>query len=513
MKTKVLTNIAIRVDASTRMGIGHVMRCLTLAKKLQLQNAQVVFLCKRHQGNLISFISQHGFTVLPLSAPSENIEQQKDDKKWLGCTYQQDAQEVTQVLTHSPWLDWLIVDHYSLDGRWQKLVKPLTNKIMVIDDLANREHYCDLLLDQTLNRKKQDYQNLVPKHCQLLLGANFMLLRDEFSQHRPLAKTKRKNIKTVKNLLISIGGTDPDNITEQIINSLITLKNRQPDIAIQVVASPMSVHLKQLKTIVHKYKWIEIIVSPKSMAKLILDADIAIGASGATAWERCCLGLPTLTFVSAKNQETIAKNIAQAGASINLGYYQQMSPESLIKALQKLQNKKEYLTMAKQNFKCCDGLGANRVVKAICKLLDDAVFLFPVTISDASLIFKWQSNPEVRKFLRNNKPVQWEEHINWLTNTLANPDIHLFFIKYNESEVGTLRLDKINKKQWEISIMIDPLQQGKKFALKAIQAIPTKFKNKEIIAEVHIENIASHKLFKAAGFTQLSPTLYCLKDE
>ncbi len=366
MKANLLTNIAIRVDASTRMGTGHVMRCLTLAKKLQQQNCQIVFLCKQHQGNLIAFIVEQGFTVLSLSAPIENIEQEVDDRKWLGCSYQQDALEVKQALKYHPWLDWLIVDHYSLDRHWQKLIKPLANKIMVIDDLANRAHYCDLLLDQTLNRRKQDYQRLVPKNCQLLLGADFMLLRDEFSQLRPLAKIKRVNTKSIENVLISMGGTDPDNISEQIIYALITIKNSQPSLTIQVVISPMSTYLEQLKSFSHQYDWIKIIVKPKSMAKLMLEADIAIGSAGATAWERCCLGLPTLTIVSAKNQETIAHNLTQAGAAINLGYFYALTQKNFLQQLLATINSPAlYINMVKSSFSCCSGLGADIVANLL----------------------------------------------------------------------------------------------------------------------------------------------------
>jgi len=366
MITKVLTNIAIRVDASTRMGTGHVMRCLTLAKKLQQQNNQITFLCKRHKGNLISFIQQQGFTVIALSPPIEDIENQIDDKKWLGCTYQEDAKEVTKALAHYPWLDWLIVDHYSLDYRWEKLVKPLTNKIMVIDDLANRKHCCNILLDQTLNRQKTAYQELVPRYCNLLLGADFMLLRDEFYLFREKAKIKRAKTTQITKILISLGGTDPDNITEQLLHWLIQIKDRFPNLQLQVVVSPISNYLSQLKTLIISHHWIEIIVNPKSMAKLMFAADMAIGSSGATAWERCCLGLPSLTIISAKNQEKIAQSLSEQGASINLGNFNNLNVNKLIELLTHIiYEKNTYRNMVQQCFIGCDGLGALRVSNKI----------------------------------------------------------------------------------------------------------------------------------------------------
>ena len=179
------TTVAIRVDASTRMGTGHVMRCLTLATKLKEHGVNVIFLSKKHQGNLNQFIAQKGFELIALSAPKQSIENQTDEKLWLGCRFQDDANECLEALQDIA-INLLIVDHYSLDAHWQRLIKAKCSqtKLMVIDDLANRSHDCDILLDQTLGREKSDYEKLVPNYCQLLLGAEFIMLRDEFLQNR-----------------------------------------------------------------------------------------------------------------------------------------------------------------------------------------------------------------------------------------------------------------------------------------------------------------------------------------
>ena len=204
-----LATVAIRVDASIRMGTGHVMRCLTLAKKLNVNGCNVIFLSKNHQGNLNQLIIQKGFNLLELSAPKQSIEAQIDEKKWLGCSYQSDVEECQQLLKDLT-IDLLIVDHYSLDWHWQNLIKTTLNqpqqmKIMVIDDLANRKHDCDILLDQTLGRHANDYKALVPVYCQLLLGTDFIMLRDEFIQNRQRAVDKRKHTSTIHNILITMG--------------------------------------------------------------------------------------------------------------------------------------------------------------------------------------------------------------------------------------------------------------------------------------------------------------------
>ncbi len=361
-----MATIVFRVDAATRIGIGHVMRCLTLAKKLLLAHNNIVFLCKQYHGNLIAYIAQQGFQVHALSAPKQPIDNIVDESLWLGCSYQEDANECLQVLTNYPNVDLLIVDHYSLDHHWQTLMKARCKKVMVIDDLANRQHQCELLLDQTLGRKAQDYQALVPKHCQLMLGEKYILLRDEFVQLRSKAQQQRVTVKHKNHIMLSMGGSDPDNITQKILKDLLIFKKSSPQLQLTIVVSSSYPFLKALQTLTKNQPWITLAINPQSMAEIMLGADIAIGSSGATAWERCCLGLPTITIISAANQQTIAEMLASAGAAINLGHYQQLSQEKLFQALQKLrEDANYYLNMVEQSFACCDGLGATTAVQQI----------------------------------------------------------------------------------------------------------------------------------------------------
>jgi len=525
--------VAIRVDASTRIGTGHVMRCLTLATKLKKHGVNVIFLSKKHQGSLNQLITLKGFELAELSAPIQNIENQTDEKLWLGCSFQDDANECLEALKSST-INLLIVDHYSLDEHWQKLIrKKLTlTKIMVIDDLANRQHDCDILLDQTLGREASDYQKLVPSDCQLLLGADFIMLRDEFLQKRSQAKSNRKDrINTLdnKNILITMGGTDPDNIAEQLLNWLIKFDKAQQNnnkIQVTLVVNQTSPFIKDLAGICAKYDWITIISNPESMSKLMLNADIAIGSSGATAWERCCLGLPSLAIISAENQHLISDNLSRAGAIINLGHFSNLTYANFAESLSQVLNAtKTYQKMVENSFSCCDGSGILKVTNALLAKLTDDVTLQKATYNDCQTLFDWQSNREVRKYFHNPEPVKWQQHCQWLRNTLASSNKCLYIIKQNcsnnheLSSVGVLRLDALQSLTydidacWEISIIISPLHQGKKLAERAIIKIPEVFKNQGIIAEVHHDNGASHKLFSRAGFNKISPNAYLLKHK
>ncbi|MBD3768372.1 MAG: UDP-2,4-diacetamido-2,4,6-trideoxy-beta-L-altropyranose hydrolase, partial [Gammaproteobacteria bacterium] len=199
--------IAFRVDAALAIGTGHVMRCLTLAHELREQGANCVFICRQHQGHMAGLIQQRGFGCHLLALSETPYLPQSDDlahAAWLGASWQQDAQQTLALLAEP--VDWMVVDHYAIDARWQASVKVGYQRLLVIDDLADREHLADVLLDQTYGRQVADYQSLVPQQCQLLLGSTYALLRPEFAQWREASLKRRKLQTNIQNILISMGG-------------------------------------------------------------------------------------------------------------------------------------------------------------------------------------------------------------------------------------------------------------------------------------------------------------------
>ena len=334
-------NIVFRVDSSSQMGVGHLMRCLTLADELKKQNHNATFICRELKGNLIKLI-EHRVLILPVDKDF-----QSDDLylSWLGATQEQDAKQTIQVIHDNA--DLLIVDSYALDEVWHKQLKPHAKKIMVIDDLADREFDCDVLLNQNLASKQGDYQGKVPSDCELLLGCEYALLRPEFAAFRKRALEKRKKTQEIKNILISMGGSDKKNITYNVLQQLNDGFN------IVVVLSSASLHREMIMDYV-KGKNIEVIINADNMAELMLEADLAIGAGGSTSWERCCLGLPTLLFVTAENQKVIAENLERLGAV--------MIVRSLKDDLQMIvSNFDLWRTMSEKSQAICDGFGVKRI--------------------------------------------------------------------------------------------------------------------------------------------------------
>lgn len=341
--------IAFRTDASLRIGSGHVMRCLTLADALRARGAQCQFISRVHSGNLFSTIQQHGFEVSGLAASLQQgqvaidtIAPTDQDTKphqppepchaaWLGSTWQSDATDTAAVLA-SQQPDWLIVDHYALDQRWESALQRHCKKLMVIDDLADRAHHCDLLLDQNWfgDRTPTRYRDLVPPHCQCYLGPKYALLQPEYAQ---LRATMSPRDGAVHRVLVFLGGSDPSNQTAKVLSALMqpsfahlivdmVLGQNHPDaigVAAQAAARPGTTLHQGLPTLAH----------------LIVRADLMISAGGSITWERMCLGLPAIVISVAANQTTTNHALMNAGYIDFLGEMSEVSVSNIAGAIQR----------------------------------------------------------------------------------------------------------------------------------------------------------------------------------
>lgn len=317
-------NVAFRADASLDIGIGHAMRCLTLAVALREHGANCHFICREHPGNLLDHIRKRGFSVHVLSC-CKPAERPKDEigasqpahGHWLGCDWKTDALQTGDILAElQP--DWLVVDHYALDTQWEQALKGHYKKLLVIDDLADRPHACDVLLDQNLGREAKDYAVLVPNHCTVLVGPHYALLRPEFAALREYS-LRRRVVQALKRILITMGGVDQPNATGKVIEALRACPLPQ-DCHITVVMGAQAPWLEQVHALAATLPWpTEVRVDISDMAQVMADSDLAIGAAGGTSWERCCLGIPSMMIILAANQQLIAQALDERGAAINLG--------------------------------------------------------------------------------------------------------------------------------------------------------------------------------------------------
>jgi UDP-2,4-diacetamido-2,4,6-trideoxy-beta-L-altropyranose hydrolase len=313
--------VVFRCDASMQIGTGHVMRCLTLAQALRAGGHNSHFICRDLPGHLAARIADQGFAVsrLPAPSPDHGYAAAKGDTPhaaWAGVDWARDAAETRAAVPQGT--DWLIVDHYAFDARWEAAALPEGARLMVIDDLFDRPHIADVLLDQNLGRLPADYDGLIPEGCLRLIGAHFALLRPEFALWRARRPTIAEADHGARHLLITMGGMDTQNCTPAVLRALNRLPQnplRQVTVVMGASAPGLDAARAELARLPMPAR---LLVDAANMAKLMCTADLAIGGAGGTALERCCLGLPTLTVVMAENQRRAAKVMQDHGTAITL---------------------------------------------------------------------------------------------------------------------------------------------------------------------------------------------------
>lgn len=335
--------VAIRADASTALGSGHVQRCLALASRLAVDGASVAFFGRAAEGDLGDAIAARGFDIVRMPG---DIVDWESDRDFMGAA----------LKARGPW-DWLVVDHYDLDARWETPLRAVVRRILVVDDLADRPHDADVLLDQNEGDRVAAYAARTPAACRRLLGPRFALLREEFGEWRrrigPRAGPLRR-------LLVSFGGSDPTNETAKVLGALRDWPARS--FSVDVVAGFNDGRTSALARAAADLKNVRFLVRVDNMAERMSGADLAVGAAGGSTWERGALFLPAIVAVVAPNQAPIAAAVAQRGAVVNLGDHARVAPADYRKAIEALAASPERLAeMSRRAGELTDGEGAARV--------------------------------------------------------------------------------------------------------------------------------------------------------
>jgi UDP-2,4-diacetamido-2,4,6-trideoxy-beta-L-altropyranose hydrolase len=345
------------------------MRCLSLADALRECGAQSTFICRPLAGHLLDLIQHRGYTAKSL-APADDAFTPSLDRfhaKWLGTDWASDAAQTQQALGDQV-VDLIVVDHYALDRRWEQTMRPHTRRIMAIDDLADRPHDCELLLDQNLGRQAQDYDGLVSRHTQMLIGPAYALLRAEFPQWRKYSLQRRAHPQ-LKNLLITMGGVDQSNSTAQVLGAL-THCELPSDLNITVVMGPTAPWLAQVQAQAAAMPCpTQVLAGVSNMAQIMAESDLCIGAAGSTSWERCCVGLPAIQLVLASNQKEI--NVALELAKSVMTVQPDKLQAELPSVFAHLTIPAVLCSLSKNAAFVCDGLGADKTVQLLEKVIHE----------------------------------------------------------------------------------------------------------------------------------------------
>lgn len=484
-------NVLIRADASVDIGSGHVMRCLALAHGLRKAHARVTFACRQAPGDLCDFIAAKGYPVHRLSVGED---------RGLDMDWEADAKRTIAVVRSDVPFDWLIVDHYALDRRWESTMRPQTKAVMVVDDLANRIHDCDILLDQNYYRGLDTrYDDLTPKTCKKLLGPQFALLRPEFSAARP---REPRDTPVVRRILVFLSSADPSNVTSRALEALDAVASS--GVEVDIIVGAASPHVAALTAYCSRRPGRRLHVQTSRMAELLAAADVAIGGGGATSWERACLGVPSLVIGLADNQLAIAQALARDGVHLYLGRVEDMEDSGLRAALAVLlENRCLRTALARAAFATTDGGGVGRVIR---HLLARHVSFRPATEDDCDRLFAWRNHPETRRHFFDPAPIDLSVHRKWFAGTLTNATRALLIGVVDGEEVGVLRYD-FSGDEARVSAYLDPTRRGEGIGTALLVAGRDWLRShcpetRAIVAEVLPANEASVHAFLAAGYRE-----------
>jgi len=354
--------VAFRFDASARIGTGHFTRCLTLADALRQRGAQVAFVCRHLPAHLASLLAAKTYDLRMLdNAASRPISSGSSVySDWLGVDQTDDAQAAVRALSGQRW-DWVVADHYALDAVWEKCLRAVADRVLVIDDIANRQHCADVLIDQNhYPDMMRRYADKVPAHCQLLLGPTYALLRGEFGR---LHAEVRPRSGPVRRALVFFGGVDGGNYTEVAVHAVGEVVSS--GLHVDVVIGAQHPSRQKIEAECYKYRF-DCHVETTRMAQLMAAADLGVGAAGSATWERCCLGLPALIISLAENQTDIARGVDLCGAGMYLGTQDVVALPVLRDAIQTLlHDASRRESLSRNAYSMVDGLGTSRVCDVV----------------------------------------------------------------------------------------------------------------------------------------------------
>jgi UDP-2,4-diacetamido-2,4,6-trideoxy-beta-L-altropyranose hydrolase len=481
--------IIFRVDASREIGAGHVVRCLALAQALTGAGCECTFVCARLPMELEAALRAERVRVLriveyPAGTPPHGVDVAND------------AEATLTVLAREAATDCVVVDHYGLDAAWESRLRARATRILVIDDLADRRHNCDWLLDQNLQPVANRYRNLVPDACRQILGPRFSLLRPTFAGIAagavPLARRSR--------VLVAAGGGDAANVTGTILEAWRQVRNPRPPL--DVVIGAMHPHVAAIRSECDAQVDVQLHVQTERMAELLAQARMMIGAAGTVSWERCCLGVPALMFAAAGNQSSNLRLLAAARTGISLGDANQVEPVGLARMATRVLARQRLLErLGRRAATLVDGHGARRVALL---LAGERIALRAATSADAQAAWRWRNHPATRRVSRDSREIPFDQHREWWLATLANPQRRLYVAHCGTMDVGVLRLD-LAADSAEISIYLDPALNGLGLGPSMLRAAQRAVSAgdpdvRRMRADILPGNRASESAFTRAGF-------------
>jgi UDP-2,4-diacetamido-2,4,6-trideoxy-beta-L-altropyranose hydrolase len=480
--------LLIRVDAGTKIGTGHAMRCLALAQAWQDAGGQAIFMMTPGAPMVEERLKSEGIEIIPMLAQP-------------GST---DDADQTANLAQKVGASWLVVDGYQFTADYQRFVKDSGLRLLFVDDNGHADHYwADIVLNQNLHADEDLYVYREP-YTRLLLGTRYVLLRREFLTWR---EWEREIPEVAGRVLVTLGGGDPDNVTLTVIQALQQV--RMDGLEVVIVIGGSNPHYEGLQSAVRDSKFpIRLERHVTNMPELMAWADVGISGAGTTAWELAFMGVPSLLLIQADNQQATAEQLDALGVARDLGRGQDFARDILAKEFKSLLKVSAMRAeMARRGQELVDGNGVDRVLE---RLGANSVRFRPARDGDASLVWKWANDPVVREVSFSSKPIAWEEHVQWFKSKIEDTRCLLYIaVDSREQPLGQVRYE-LDRDEAVISIALDAAYRGRGYGATIIRLACWKLFEETPVSTVHAYvkdgNEASVRAFVKAQFKDVGAT-------
>jgi UDP-2,4-diacetamido-2,4,6-trideoxy-beta-L-altropyranose hydrolase len=475
--------LVVRADASTQMGTGHLMRCLALAQAIQEIGSQLLIVMAQSVPQLEQRLHHEKIAHALIDATPGSLE---------------DAEATIAIATQLS-AQWIVLDGYHFDAAYQQRIKVAGLRLLLLDDYGQATHYyADLILNQNASAREAWYQHREPE-TQLLLGPRYVLLRREFLTH---LQRSRSHPDIAHKILVTLGGSDPDNATLKVIQALQQLE--QVDLEIRVVVGGGNLHIVSLQTAANNCQFpVKMEQNVTHMPELMTWADVAIAAGGTTCWELAFMGVPSLLLILADNQQAIVQELDRLSVATGLGWAHETSAEQIAQAVgQLLESPGDRQRMSAQSQAMVDGEGAARV---LMQLEDRPIRLRPAITHDCEPVWQWSNEPTVRMASFSSAPIPWDCHQFWFNQKLHDSNCHFFIgLDAQDVPVGQVRIDVVEGQQAQISLSLAPAQRGHGYGKLLIQLAVRQVLHKTSLQVIHAwikpDNVPSVRTFEKAGF-------------
>jgi len=496
--------LLIRADADEQIGIGHVMRCLALARAWPSGGGGVTFVTRCPAEGLRERIRKAGIKLVAIDRSHPNPAD-------LATTL--DVLSRIRSRTGRAMPTWAAIDGYHFDPIYHEAIRQTAGRLLAVDDGVRLGSHCaHVLLNQNLGAERLEYPH--DADAALLLGSRYALLREEFRSWRTL---RRRTPQLARKILVTFGGADPDNATETVLAALAQIDVSTPDaeLHVKVVVGAANSHRDALHERVRSLRETstamktDIFTDVDDMPELMAWADLAVAAAGSTCWEMALMQLPAAVVVLADNQQQIADRLAEAGAVLNLGRADRLAVEDAARAIADLcRDRVARASQSEAGLRLLDGRGAERVT-AVMRALDEPFpagqpALRPADADDAISLWRQTNHPSTRRAsIRSSDPIPLPEHVRWLHGRLESPDACLWVLDFHGLLLGSVRYER-SEAAAVISVNVLPAFWRRGLAARMIletaAAACKRFGVKRVRARVRQDNPASIAMFGRLGF-------------